>query len=83
MSLSVVRVLGVATSGGMSAVFTAQPLLHSAVLVVCLGSGAHSLFWCWAGDVPLDGRREAIADFAGEAGPAGQPVLVCTDLAAR
>lgn len=46
------------------------------------------------GDVPLDGRRQAIASFAeggngGEGGYAGgrqsssQPVLVCTDLAAR
>ena len=36
------------------------------------------------GDVPLDGRRQAIAQFAAEeAGPSGQPVLVCTDLAAR
>ena len=36
------------------------------------------------GDVPLDGRRQAIAAFAAEeAGPSGQHVLVCTDLAAR
>ena len=47
------------------------------------------------GDVPLDGRRQAILSFAegGSAasggGPAGgrqasaQPILVCTDLAAR
>ncbi len=39
---------------------------------------------CYHGDVPLDGRRAAIAAFAGEPGlPGGQPVLVCTDLAAR
>lgn len=39
---------------------------------------------CYHGDVPLDGRREAIAQFSsGDTGPEGQPVLVCTDLAAR
>ncbi|EIE27092.1 DEAD-domain-containing protein [Coccomyxa subellipsoidea C-169] len=39
---------------------------------------------CYHGDVPLDGRREAIAQFSNsEPGPDGQPVLVCTDLAAR
>ena len=69
----------------LEAVLVAHALLHSAPQcpVVGLGSSAHSPFWRHAGDVPLDGRREAIADFAGEAGPAGQPVLVCTDLAAR
>lgn len=37
-----------------------------------------------AGDVPLDGRRQAIAKFA-EGGGLGeqQPLLICTDLAAR
>ena len=36
------------------------------------------------GDVPLDGRAAAIADFCSEdCGPGEQPVLVCTDLAAR
>ncbi len=39
---------------------------------------------CYHGDVPLDGRREAIAQFSdSEPGPDGQPVMVCTDLAAR
>ncbi len=39
---------------------------------------------CYHGDIPLDGRRQAIAKFsAAEPGPEGQPVLVCTDLAAR
>ncbi|CAL8470428.1 g9970 [Coccomyxa elongata] len=39
---------------------------------------------CYHGDIPLDGRRQAIAQFsAAEPGPEGQPVLVCTDLAAR
>jgi superfamily II DNA/RNA helicase len=39
---------------------------------------------CYHGDVPLDGRREAIRAFVAEAGaPRGQPLLVCTDLAAR
>jgi superfamily II DNA/RNA helicase len=39
---------------------------------------------CYHGDVPLDGRRNAIARFtAEEPGLDGQPVLVCTDLAAR
>lgn len=38
---------------------------------------------CYHGDVPLDGRREAIAEFTGDPGMDGQPVLVCTDLAAR
>ncbi|KAL3130557.1 hypothetical protein ABBQ38_008365 [Trebouxia sp. C0009 RCD-2024] len=46
------------------------------------------------GDVPLDGRRQAILSFAqggegagggggGGRGPSSQPILVCTDLAAR
>ena len=37
------------------------------------------------GDVPLDGRAAAIADFCGGPAQEGgeQPVLVCTDLAAR
>ena len=46
------------------------------------------------GDVPLDGRRQAIASFAEGGDSAGgshdegrqtpsQPILVCTDLAAR
>ena len=37
------------------------------------------------GDVPLDGRAAAIADFCGDQGAASeeQPILVCTDLAAR
>ena len=38
---------------------------------------------CYHGDVPLDGRREAIQEFTGDTGMNGQPVLVCTDLAAR
>lgn len=38
---------------------------------------------CYHGDIPLDGRREAIQEFTGDAGMDGQPVLVCTDLAAR
>lgn len=39
---------------------------------------------CYHGDVPLDGRREALAQFASAADPpSSQPVLVCTDLAAR
>ena len=38
---------------------------------------------CYHGDIPLDGRREAIEEFTGDPGMAGQPVLVCTDLAAR
>ncbi|KAK9825700.1 hypothetical protein WJX81_007783 [Elliptochloris bilobata] len=42
-------------------------------------SGAATL--CYHGDVPLDGRREAIAAFTANA--ARKPVLVCTDLAAR
>ena len=38
---------------------------------------------CYHGDIPLDGRREAIQEFTGDTGMDGQPVLVCTDLAAR
>ena len=38
---------------------------------------------CYHGDIPLDGRREAIQEFTGDTGMNGQPVLVCTDLAAR
>ena len=38
---------------------------------------------CYHGDIPLDGRREAIQNFTGDAGMDGQAVLVCTDLAAR
>lgn len=39
---------------------------------------------CYHGDVPLDGRREAITQFTAETpGAEGQPLLVCTDLAAR
>ena len=39
---------------------------------------------CYHGDVPLDGRKEAIAQFAaGDSGEGEQPVMVCTDLAAR
>ena len=38
---------------------------------------------CYHGDVPLDGRRQAIQEFTSEPGMDGQPVLVCTDLAAR
>ena len=38
---------------------------------------------CYHGDVPLDGRRQAIQEFTSEPGLDGQPVLVCTDLAAR
>lgn len=34
-----------------------------------------------AGDIPLGGRKEAIEEFEGEAEK--QPILVCTDLAAR
>jgi hypothetical protein len=37
-----------------------------------------------AGDVPLDGRRQAIAQFAEGSGDGEpQPLLICTDLAAR
>ena len=39
--------------------------------------------FCYHGDVPLDGRRQAIQEFTSEPGMDGQPVLVCTDLAAR
>ncbi len=42
-------------------------------------AGAATL--CYHGDVPLDGRRDAIAAFTADA--AHKPVLVCTDLAAR
>eukprot|EP00884_Botryococcus_braunii_P001289 jgi/Botrbrau1/11160/Bobra.182_2s0015.1 len=39
---------------------------------------------CYHGDVPLDGRRQALAQFSATADPpSSQPVLVCTDLAAR
>lgn len=39
---------------------------------------------CYHGDVPLDQRRAAIAEFSGLSHvQEGQPVLVCTDLAAR
>ena len=41
---------------------------------------------CYHGDVPLGGRREAIERFAPANDPLenlDQPVLVCTDLAAR
>lgn len=38
---------------------------------------------CYHGDIPLDGRRKAIQEFTGDPGMDGQPVLVCTDLAAR
>ena len=38
---------------------------------------------CYHGDIPLNGRREAIQEFTGDTGMDGQPVLVCTDLAAR
>lgn len=39
---------------------------------------------CYHGDVPLDGRRDAIATFSrDEPSAEGHPVLVCTDLAAR
>ena len=39
---------------------------------------------CYHGDVPLDGRKEAISQFAaGDSGEGEQPVMVCTDLAAR
>ena len=38
---------------------------------------------CYHGDVPLDGRRQAIQEFTSEPSMDGQPVLVCTDLAAR
>ena len=47
-------------------------------------AGAATL--CYHGDVPLDGRREAIAAFMAEGAPAApvaRPALVCTDLAAR
>ena len=42
-------------------------------------AGASTL--CYHGDVPLDGRRDAIAAFTADA--AQKPVLVATDLAAR
>lgn len=42
-------------------------------------AGAATL--CYHGDVPLDGRRDAIAAFTADA--AQKPVLVATDLAAR
>jgi len=48
-------------------------------------AGAATL--CYHGDIPLDGRRAAIAAFTAEAAapgaPAKRPALVCTDLAAR
>lgn len=38
---------------------------------------------CYHGDVPLDGRREAIRTFSEADSQDDVPVLVCTDLAAR
>lgn len=40
---------------------------------------------CYHGDMPIPQRKEAIANFAGANAdqPSGQPVMICTDLAAR
>lgn len=49
-----------------------------AVMPAC----AH-VYLCSSGDVPLDGRRKAIAQFAEGGDDGQQPLLICTDLAAR